>query len=349
MRGNKITLPTWRWLNVNYTDINIEDVAIVEYNLRKKNDIIPLNIKEEIDRYQHGFSVEDNSEMELSHNYSCFIHANKNEKHELKNIELACNKENPVLVDSHTIVAEEGSSIELLYDYKNQDKFKSFRHSEIKIIARENSNVKIFYVQRNNEASTVIQSVSCIAYENANVEIVEIEAGASKTYFNFRSHLIGDNSNVEAHAIYVGVKEEYLNLFYNCNQYGKHTNSDIIIKGALKDSASKVFKASLDFKKGSVGSVGNEEETVTLLSEGVHSIAVPLLLCTEDDVVGNHASSAGKIDQDILFYIMSRGISQQEAEKLIVESSIRPTLDRLPDTKIIDEVWDIYERKLAYE
>lgn len=140
-----------------------------------------------------------------------------------------------------------------------------------------------------------------------------------------------------------------LNLFYNFDQYGKKTNSNVMIKGALKDRASKIFKASLDFKKGSTGSVGNEEEIVTLLSDEVHSVAVPLLLCTEDDVVGNHASSAGRIDQDMLFYIMSRGISQKEGEKLIIESNILPTIQKIPDAKLRSEVWDLFERKLSYE
>lgn len=68
---------------------------------------------------------------------------------------------------------------------------------QIKIVARENAKVKVYYIQRNNENSIAIQSISALAYKNANVDVVEIEAGSKKTYFNFRASLIGDESNVD--------------------------------------------------------------------------------------------------------------------------------------------------------
>lgn len=62
--------------------------------------------------------------------------------------------------------------------------------------------------------------------------------------------------------------------------------------------------------------MGSESDVCLLLSPDVHSISVPLLLCKEDDVVGNHASSAYQIDKDKLFYLMSRGFSEDGAQLL---------------------------------
>lgn len=346
MRGNNITLPTWRWLKVNYTDIDIDALKNSAKITTENYTDIPKNLLEEIDKYPHGFS--EDKEIEQYINHKSFLSVDKNENRK-ENLRLSLNNDKKVLVDRNLVEVNESGELELLYDYNNEDDSNGFRASELNIIARENSKIKLYIVQRHNENTQAIQSVSVLAYENACVDIVEIEAGAKKTYFNFRATLLGDNSSVNTSAVYLGYKDEYLNLFYNCDQLGKNTKSDVVVKGALKNTASKVFKAALDFKKGSTGSEGNEEEFVTLLDESVHSIAVPLLLCTEDDVVGNHASSAGKIDQDILFYIMSRGISKVEAEKLIVESNIRPVLDKLNDDKLKDEIWKIFERKLSYE
>ncbi|MCI6157234.1 MAG: SufD family Fe-S cluster assembly protein, partial [Peptoniphilaceae bacterium] len=68
------------------------------------------------------------------------------------------------------------------------------------------------------------------------------------------------------------------------------------------------------------------------------SVAVPLLLCHEDHVVGNHAASAGRLDEEMLFYLMSRGISRKEAEGLIVESRMIPTLDRIRNDGLRSEL-----------
>lgn len=71
-----------------------------------------------------------------------------------------------------------------------------------------------------------------------------------------------------------------------------------------------------------------------MLDPTVKSVSLPLLLCKEDNVVGNHAASAGQIDHNKLFYIMSRGFSEVEAKHIIVESMIRPIIDRIGDETI---------------
>ena len=73
---------------------------------------------------------------------------------------------------------------------------------------------------------------------------------------------------------------------------------------------------------------------------------MPLLLCKEDDVEGNHASSAGQIDKDMLYYLMSRGFSEKGAQLIIVESNIRPVIDELGDEKLIARVLDRAREKM---
>ena len=93
-------------------------------------------------------------------------------------------------------------------------------------------------------------------------------------------------------------------------------------------------------------SKGSEEEFVTLLDDSVRSIAIPLLLSDEDDVEGLHAASVGKVDEDILFYIMSRGLSLSDAKKLIIESKLTPTIDMIPMESLRNEVWNNIDNKI---
>ena len=83
-----------------------------------------------------------------------------------------------------------------------------------------------------------------------------------------------------------------------------------------------------------------------LLSDKAKSIALPMLLCTEDNVEGNHSTASGKIDNNQLFYIMSRGLSYKEAVKLIVKANFNKIIERITDEELKNEVLNEIDNKL---
>jgi len=175
-----------------------------------------------------------------------------------------------------------------------------------------------------------------------------VEFGSKRAVTNYISNL-KDGGKSAIYSIYIGNRDRELDLSYYMNHIGRRSISNIEVKGALKDRAKKVFKGTIDFKLGSSKSEGREGESVIIFDKTVKSKAVPLLLCTEDDVKGEHAASSGKIDEDKLFYIMSRGFSKEEAMKLIVEASFNPVIDRIPLEDLRDIVRDELARKLIVE
>ena len=82
------------------------------------------------------------------------------------------------------------------------------------------------------------------------------------------------------------------------------------------------------------------------MSKEAKSISLPMLLCSEEDVEGNHSSSAGKIGDKELFYIMSRGFNKKEAMKLIVRAKFNNILEKLEDESLRKEILDEIDRKL---
>lgn len=83
-----------------------------------------------------------------------------------------------------------------------------------------------------------------------------------------------------------------------------------------------------------------------LLSDKAKSIALPMLLCTEDDVEGNHSTASGKVDSKSLFYIMTRGLSYKESVKLLVKANFNKIIERIQDKKIKEEVLDEIDKRL---
>ena len=118
------------------------------------------------------------------------------------------------------------------------------------------------------------------------------------------------------------------------------------VRGALLGHCVKNFRGTLDFIQGARGSVGKEDEEVTILSPHARNRSVPLMLSHEGDVDGHHAVSIGRMDADKLFYLMSRGLDERAAQQLIVEASFAPVLERITDEKLRTEIGDYLERRL---
>lgn len=341
MRGNFIPCNTWNSTRVNNTEVLLPNLSPKEYSL-VKNENKNLDFSYE----KFSFSKELTETLKAFTNLSLdFVSTKENSLNKIVSLEL--NEENNQLVDIIKIKAEENSTLNLALDYFSKEDVKGFRHTIIEVEAEENSNVKIFLSQRFSLDILSIQSVYYKVKKNANVEFIQVDLGSKENYLSYIGELAEKEANVSINSIYFGKNNQKLDFNYVANQIGQATNYDLSIKGALADRAQKTCRATIDFKRGSSISKGSEQEYVTLLSDDIRNVAVPILLCTEDDVEGLHAASAGKIDEDILFYIMSRGFSETEAKRLILESKFAEIIDLIDNEEIRKRVYTTLSKKLS--
>ena len=341
MRGNFIPCNTWNSTRVNNTEVLLPNLSPKEYSLVKSEN---KNLDFSYEKF--SFSNELTETLKAFTNLSLdFVSTKENSLNKIVSLEL--NEENNQLVDIIKIKAEENSTLNLALDYFSKEDIKGFRHTIIEVEAEENSNVKIFLSQRFSLDIFSIQSVYYKVKKNANVEFIQVDLGSKKNYLSYIGELAEKEANVSINSIYFGKNNQKLDFNYVANQIGQATNYDLSIKGALADRAQKTCRATIDFKRGSSTSKGSEQEYVTLLSDDIRNVAVPILLCTEDDVEGLHAASAGKIDEDILFYIMSRGFSETEAKRLILESKFAETIDLIDNEEIRKRVYTTLSKKLS--
>ena len=261
-------------------------------------------------------------------------------------IEFNMDEENPVVINQNIIVAEKGSEGTIIMDYTSSEKVGAFHNGLTKIYAKENSIINIIKVQRMNDISHNFDSNIAIVKRQGQVNWISIELGSGISSSNYSNFLEAEASEANLSSIYLGDGKRKIDLEYSMIHKGARSISNIETKGVLMDHAKKVFKGNLDFKKGARLSKGIEEEYVILLDPTVKSDSIPALLCHEDDVEGEHAASAGQINENKLFYLMSRGLKEKEAKKLIVEASFRPIIDKIPFEDYRKIVIDEVERRL---
>lgn len=229
-----------------------------------------------------------------------------------------------------TFTAEKNSRLTVLMDIDTEG--NSAFH--INLNAKENGEIKLVQIQRNKADSKVYNEVCGNCDASASVELVQIYLGEGDIYSDGKIDLNGDGSSLKTDIGYLGQNKKCLDMNVVANHFGKNTKSEIQVAGALKDAAKKIFRGTIDFKKGSSGSTGDELETVLMLGDDVENKTIPLILCAEEDVAGNHGATIGELDEETLFYFESRGIKKEVAEDICARASIEKLLREVEDPKI---------------
>lgn len=251
---------------------------------------------------------------------------------------------NTTLINNLEIIADGDSNILIIYK-SNTDK-KCFHNGKIKLISKENAKVDIANVNLLNNNSDHFEEMENELYADSTVNYTIIDIGGKNSITNYYSNAKGEKSVNELKTVYLGIENQLKDLNYVAHLNGEKTVVNIDVQGALKDTAKKNFKGTLDFKKGCKKAKGDENEFCMLLSDKAKSIALPMLLCTEDDVEGNHSTASGKVDANDLFYIMSRGIEYKEAIKLIVRARFHKIIENIKDEDIKQEILQEIDRRL---
>ncbi|KAA1042517.1 Fe-S cluster assembly protein SufD [Macrococcus equipercicus] len=160
------------------------------------------------------------------------------------------------------------------------------------------------------------------------------------------TYLMGDNSSSDLKIVVVGRGEQKLNFTTQIIQYGKNSQGHILKHGVMKDAASSIFNGIGYIKHGATKADAQQESRVLMLSEKSRGDANPILLIDEDDVTAGHAASAGRVDPLQLFYLMSRGISKQEAERLVIHGFLAPVVNVLPIEAVKRQLTEVIEQKV---
>lgn len=338
--------------NFNINNIKIENIEIPEKIKQFKNvhitgEISKINIDNDTSNIKLVYGLSEfltNQVINYANQKLRLIIDSKTNKE--TQIEFKFDKENTELVDDIEVVANEGTKATIIIKYALNEDIQVFHNGIIRVNAKQNSNVKIILVNLINSKSENFISIENNFEANAKVNYTIVDFGGKHSITNYYSNLIGENSDNSLNTIYLGKENQLFDLNYIAELRGVKTNIDIDVQGALKDIARKHFKGTIDFKKGCKKATGNENEACMLLSDKAKSIALPMLLCSEEEVEGNHSSSAGKIGEKELFYIMSRGFELKEAMKLMVRARFNKILENIKNEDLKKEILQEIDNRL---
>ena len=350
LKINETPVRTSRSFGIN--NIKLEDVEIPEKiepfeNLTITGDTSKIEISEDLLNKDITYGLGDvlKNQIKQKSNKKIKILINDTIKEEISLI-FDFNEDNTQLVDNIEIIAEPNSEATIIIKYISNSDEKNYHNGLIKLISKQASEVNIIIVNLLNKETNNFITIDTQLQDNAKSNFTLIDFGGKNNISNYYSNLTGKEADNSINTIYIGGDEQLFDINYISELRGEKTNINMEVQGALKDNARKHFKGTIDFKKGAKKATGDENEFCMLLSKGARSKALPMLLCSEEDVQGNHASSAGKVDENALFYIMSRGFSYKEAMKLIVKTKFNNILENINNDDLREEIINEIDRRL---
>ncbi len=335
------TAKNFRINNIKLENIEIPEVIPEFENITITSDTSKIDIEQNENNRDinlaYGLSEELKNQVKAQANQKLKLNLNgcKNEETE---IDFKFDDENSILLDNIEIIANENTKSTVIIKYTSNQENENYHNGIIKAKAKENSELNIILINLMNIKSNNFLAIENDFEKNAKINYTIIDFGGKNSITNYYSNLLGDSCDKQLNTIYLGKENQLFDLNYIGELRGKKSNIDIEVQGALKDVAKKHFKGTIDFKKGCKKATGNENEACMLLSDTAKSIALPMLLCSEEEVEGNHSSSAGKIGEKELFYIMSRGFELKEAMKLMVRARFNKILENIKNVELKDEI-----------
>ncbi len=246
------------------------------------------------------------------------------------------------------IVAEADSQLTLLDAYvAPQDLSDELCVAVSEVVVGRNAKVKLGTVQDFSPRVTSLAVRRAMVDAAGEMDWVAGETGEGFGIVEFGSVLEGDGGRSSGHAIALGAGRAHLDLTARMVHVGRDTDSDINVRGVVQGRADAVYRGLTMIKKDAHGANGAQTEKLLMLSPKSRAAAIPMLLIDENDVKCGHAASVGQINPDQLFYLMSRGISEREAKRMIVWGFIDPVLAELPVDAVRAAMEKVVERKMA--
>ena len=201
----------------------------------------------------------------------------------------------------------------------------------LRVLAEDNAQVTLRLQQTLDATWQYLENVAIYQAAGARVALRQVELGGAESYVGVAANLAGDRSDLDIDTRYLGNGQRLLDFNYIIRQRGLNTNSKFIANGVLNDTSQKTLRGTIDLIHGCKGSVGNERETVLLSNERVRNKTVPIILCDEDDVQGNHGATIGHVNDEQLHYMETRGLSGEDAEALFSQAFFDYAADHAAD------------------
>lgn len=231
--------------------------------------------------------------------------------------------------------------------HRSPDGIDAVSVPEIVVDVGDMSRLRLTSIQVHGDSCVSVSHQRARVGRDATFRGGEVGLGGRFARVDYGVDLVGQGSSAEIVGLYFGEHEQTLDYRLVMNHIGRSTSSDVFLKGAVEDDSSSVFTGLLRIEEGAVRTSAFETNRNLVLSPGATAHSVPNLEILCDDVVCGHASSVGPLESEHLYYLMSRGLSRERAERVLVRGFFAEVIQRLPAPRLADPISRAVNRRFT--
>jgi len=247
------------------------------------------------------------------------------------------------------IVAEPGSRVSYVEELLSEDfERRTLVSSAVEVIARDGSQVQYVSIQRLGRDAFCQSAQRTLAYRDARLDTLNVNLGGSVSRLDLSARLLGPGAHSDMLGLYFGDEDQHFDHNTSQDHIAPDTGSDLLYKGALDDRSRAAFRGIIRVHPGAQGTDAYQTNRNLLLSDEARADSLPNLEIEADDVKCSHGASVGQLDSEALFYLLSRGLNLQQAERLVVLGFLGDVMARLPLGGVVEKVTRAIERKLKH-
>lgn len=217
----------------------------------------------------------------------------------------------------------------------------------VEVIALDGAQVKFAAIDRLGQNVTAYISRRGLLAKDATIDWAVGVMNEGNVVADFDSDLKGDGSHADMKVVALSSGRQVQGIDTRVTNYGKNSVGNILQHGVILEKGTLTFNGIGHIIKGAKGADAQQESRVLMLSDQARSDANPILLIDENDVTAGHAASIGQVDPEDMYYLMSRGLDKETAERLVVRGFLGSVLVEIPVKEVRDEMAESIEKKLA--
>jgi Fe-S cluster assembly protein SufD len=228
------------------------------------------------------------------------------------------------------VVAEPESRFAVIEEYASASpELSAYSNAAVEIVVQDGAKVEYVSVQNLSRGTWHFASHHARVERDAELDWVTGGFGSAKGKVRIQNDLAGPGATSRVTGAYFADGTQHLDYDTFQEHIAPNTTSDFAFKGALRDTARTVWRGMIRVEEGAQKTNAYQENRNLLLSKTAHADSIPGLEILANDVRCTHGATLGKVDREQLFYLMTRGLTRPEAERMIVLGFFQDVLDRV--------------------
>lgn len=257
------------------------------------------------------------------------------------------NQEATSFIKHVLIYADTNSAFTYVEKYQTIGEINNAANIVVEVITKPGAKVKFSAVDELGEQTTTYFNRRGHLLGDSQIEWAIGVMNQGDVIADFDSDLIGEGSHSEVKVVAISMGKQIQAIDTRVTNYGRHSIGHILQHGVIRERATLTFNGIGHIIKGAKGADAQQESRVLMLSDKARGDANPILLIDENDVTAGHAASVGRVDPEEMYYLMSRGIPKEEAERLVIRGFLGSVIAAIPLKAIRDELVETIEGKLT--